>query len=43
MPPALQCQNLHFSDNCVIHNIAKSVHIDIGKQEAVTERSTGMQ
>ena len=30
-------QNLHFSDSCVKHYVAKSVHVAIGKQETVKE------
>ena len=34
MPPE---NDLHFSDSCVKHYIAKSVHIATGKQETVKE------
>ena len=34
MPPAM-CQNLHFSDSCVKHYVARSVAT--GKEETVKE------
>ena len=32
-----QCQSLHFSDSCVKHYVAESVHVATGKQETVKE------
>ena len=37
MPPAVSKLILHFSDSCVKHYIAKSVHVATGKQETVKE------
>ena len=32
---------MHFSDSCVKHYIAKSVHVATGKQETVKEAQAG--
>ena len=36
-PPAVSTLILYFSDSCVKHYVAKSVHVATGKQETVKE------